>query len=110
VIDEGAIGERYRALAGNLDERRRRLWAAAEPARTDGGIAAVARASGISVVLRTIRARLLGHNLSSRPSRLFLTLAEMTAGAFDALRALVFPRGNPQAAPGTVGEETLAIL
>ena len=50
MINEQAIGERYRALAGELDERRRRLWAAAE-ARTCGygGIAAVARATGISV-------------------------------------------------------------
>ena len=49
MIEEEAIGERYRALAGDLDERRRRLWAAAE-ARSHGrgGIAAVARASGIS--------------------------------------------------------------
>ncbi|MCC6832297.1 MAG: hypothetical protein IT200_13200 [Thermoleophilia bacterium] len=29
MIDEAAIGERFRALAGELDERRRRLWAAA---------------------------------------------------------------------------------
>jgi Rhodopirellula transposase DDE domain len=57
VIDEIAIGERYRALAGDLDERRRRLWAAAE-ARSHGrgGIAAVARASGIAE--NTIRAGL----------------------------------------------------
>jgi len=57
VIDEQAIGERYRALAGDLDERRRRLWAAAE-ARSHGrgGIAAVARASGIAE--NTIRAGL----------------------------------------------------
>ncbi|MBU2600548.1 MAG: ISAzo13 family transposase [Actinobacteria bacterium] len=54
---EEAIGERYRALAGELDERRRRLWAAAE-ARSYGwgGIAAVARASGISET--TVRAGL----------------------------------------------------
>jgi len=57
VIDEDAIGERYRSLAGDLDERRRRLWAAAE-ARSHGrgGIAAVARASGIAE--NTIRAGL----------------------------------------------------
>jgi transposase len=57
VIDEAAIDERYRALAGDLDERRRRLWAAAE-ARSHGrgGIAAVARASGIAE--STIRAGL----------------------------------------------------
>ncbi|MCA1678974.1 MAG: ISAzo13 family transposase [Actinobacteria bacterium] len=49
MIDEVAIGERYRALAGEFDERRRRLWAAAE-ARSHGrgGIAAVARATGIA--------------------------------------------------------------
>jgi transposase len=49
VIDGEAIGERYRALAGELDERRRRLWAAAEArAAGYGGIAAVARATGIA--------------------------------------------------------------
>jgi hypothetical protein len=49
VIDELAIGERYRALAGEFDERRRRLWAAAE-ARSHGrgGVSAVARATGMS--------------------------------------------------------------
>ena len=48
VIDELAIGERFRALAGELNERQRRLWAAAE-ARSHGrgGIAATARATGI---------------------------------------------------------------
>lgn len=50
MIDEGAIGERFRALAGELNERQRRLWAAAE-ARSygRGGIAATARATGINV-------------------------------------------------------------
>jgi transposase len=49
VVDEAAIGERFRALAGELDERRRRLWAAAEARSAGrGGIAAVARATGIS--------------------------------------------------------------
>jgi len=49
VIDEVAIGERFRALAGEFDERRRRLWAAAE-ARSHGrgGVAAVACATGIA--------------------------------------------------------------
>jgi len=55
VIDEEAIGERYRALAGELDERRRRLWAAAE-ARSHGrgGLAAVVRATGMAE--NTVRA------------------------------------------------------
>jgi len=49
VIDEHAIGERFRALAPEFDERRRRLWAAAEARCAGyGGIAAVARATGIS--------------------------------------------------------------
>ena len=49
MADEDAIGERFRALAGELDERRRRLWAAAEARAAGwGGIAAVARATGIS--------------------------------------------------------------
>ena len=49
MIDEVAIGERFRALAGEFDERRRRLWAAAE-ARSHGrgGVAAVACATGIA--------------------------------------------------------------
>ena len=54
VIDEEAIGERFRALAGELNERQRRLWAAAEArACGRGGIAATARATGMHV--ETIR-------------------------------------------------------
>ncbi len=54
MIDEDAIGERFRALAGELNERQRRLWAAAE-ARSHGrgGIAATARATGMH--METIR-------------------------------------------------------
>ena len=49
VVDEAVIGERYRALAGEFDERRRRLWAAAEARAVGrGGIAAVTRATGIA--------------------------------------------------------------
>jgi transposase len=49
VIDERAIGERFRAIAPELSERGRRIWAASEArAAGRGGIAAVARASGIS--------------------------------------------------------------
>jgi Rhodopirellula transposase DDE domain len=49
VIDENAIRERYGLMKGLLNERSRRRWAAAE-ARSHGrgGIAAVARATGIS--------------------------------------------------------------
>jgi predicted ArsR family transcriptional regulator len=49
VIDESAIRERYGLMQGLLNERSRRRWAAAE-ARSHGrgGMAAVARATGIS--------------------------------------------------------------
>jgi hypothetical protein len=50
VVDEAAIGEKFRALAGELNERQRRLWAASEArAAGRGGIAATARATGITV-------------------------------------------------------------
>ena len=49
MIDERLIGGRFRALAPELSERGRRIWAASEArALGRGGIAAVARASGIS--------------------------------------------------------------
>jgi transposase len=57
VIDERAIGERFRAIAPELNERQRRIWAATEARSAGrGGIAAVARASGIAE--NTIRAGL----------------------------------------------------
>jgi hypothetical protein len=50
VVDEVAIGVKFRALAGELNERQRRLWAASEARSAGrGGIAATARATGISV-------------------------------------------------------------
>jgi hypothetical protein len=49
VIDEEAIQRRFQLLAGEFDERRRRLWAAAEAGAIGrGGVAAVARATGIA--------------------------------------------------------------
>ncbi|MGO9247446.1 MAG: ISAzo13 family transposase [Solirubrobacteraceae bacterium] len=51
MVDEAGIGERYRALSEQrvLDERGRRLWAAAEARSAGrGGIAAVVRATGVS--------------------------------------------------------------
>jgi hypothetical protein len=50
VVDEVAIGEKFRALAGELNERQRRLWAASEArAAGRGGIAGTARATGMAV-------------------------------------------------------------
>jgi Rhodopirellula transposase DDE domain len=49
VIDERAIGDRYRAVAGELNERQRRVWAGAEAlSHGRGGQAAVVRATGMS--------------------------------------------------------------
>jgi transposase len=60
VADEVAVGDRFRLLAGELDERALRLWAAAEAvALGRGGTAAVARATGIAVsTIRRGRAEL----------------------------------------------------
>ena len=50
VVDEVAIGEKFRALARELNERQPRLWAASEARSAGrGGVAATARATGISV-------------------------------------------------------------
>jgi hypothetical protein len=50
VADELVMGERFRALAGELKEGQRRLWAASEArAAGRGGIAATARATGMAV-------------------------------------------------------------
>jgi Rhodopirellula transposase DDE domain len=65
VVDELAIGERFRALAGELDERQRRLWAAAEARSAGrGGIAATARATGIAAdtIRKGIRELESGHS------------------------------------------------
>ena len=49
---EADIRTRYGLIASNLDERRRRLWAAAEArAAGYGGVSAVARATGLSRAL-----------------------------------------------------------
>jgi len=49
VVDVEAIGAKFRLLAGQLDERGLRLWAAAEAeSQGRGGTAAVARATGIA--------------------------------------------------------------
>ncbi len=49
MIDESKIAERFAGLGPELSERQRRLWAASEArSHKRGGIAAVARATGIS--------------------------------------------------------------
>ena len=104
MIDELAIGERYRALAGELDERRRRLWAAAEAkAAGRGGIAAVARASGMDeeTIRRGVRELESGERLEPgrvrRPGGGRKPLTQTDPTLVADLEALVDPeaRGDP---------------
>jgi predicted ArsR family transcriptional regulator len=105
VIDETPIGERYGLMEGLLNERSRRRWAAAE-ARSHGrgGIAAVARATGISegTVRRGLAELDSGEQLdvervrragAGRPG-----ILEREPGLSEALDQLIDPvtRGDPQ--------------
>src|SRR5260221_10961278 len=84
MIDETAIGERYRALAGELDERRRRLWAAA-----------AARATGMAenTIRRGLRELETGERLE--PGRVRRPRAGRTPGTTAG--------PTPRAGPGRVG-------
>jgi hypothetical protein len=106
VVDERAIGERYRLLSaqGVLDERGRRLWAAAEARSAGrGGIAAVVRATGISesTVLRGLADLDAGER--PRPGRVRrhlgrVPILEREPGLEQDLDRLVDPvtRGDPE--------------
>jgi transposase len=104
---EAAIRQRFEGLASSLDERQRRLWAAAE-AKTwgYGGVSLVSRSTGIS--RRAIHVGL--HELQGDPSAATVvnrvrrsgagpkSLTEMQPGLLAALDALVEPtsRGDPE--------------
>jgi hypothetical protein len=104
VIDERLIGERFRALAPELSERGRRVWAASEArALGRGGIAAVSRASGISpnTIRKGIREidsddRLQGGRVR-RPGGGRKSIAETDPELVEALERLVADdcRGDP---------------
>jgi Rhodopirellula transposase DDE domain len=106
VVDERAIGERYRLLnaQGVLDERTRRLWAAAEARSAGyGGLAAVVRATGIaeSTVLRGLadldsEQRPVPGKVRRHPGR--TPILEREPGLAEDLERLVDPvtRGDPE--------------
>ena len=104
VIDEAAIGERFRVLAGELNERQRRLWAAAEARSAGyGGISAVVRATGISesTVLRGLADLDSGVTLEpgkvrAHPGR--VPILEREQGLEQDLDRLIDPvtRGDPE--------------
>ena len=106
MVDERAIGERYRLLnaQGVLDERTRRLWAAAEARSAGyGGLAAVVRATGISesTVLRGLadldsEERPAPGKVRRHPGR--VPILEREPGLAEDLERLVDPvtRGDPE--------------
>jgi len=105
VIDETAIGTKFRMLAGQLDERGLRLWAAAEAtALGRGGTAAVARATGIAPsTIRRGRAELasgesLGPGRVRRPGAGRKPLTETDPTLLADLERLVDgeSRGDPE--------------
>jgi len=107
VVDERAIGERYRLLNGQgvLDERGRRLWAAAEARSAGhGGITAVVRATGISesTVLRGLKDLDSGDILEAgrvrRPGAGEVPILEREPKLWEDLDRLVDPvtRGDPE--------------
>jgi Rhodopirellula transposase DDE domain len=105
VIDESAIRQRFETLLPVLDERSRRRFAAAEAlAAGRGGIAAVARATGIapSTIGRALREVASGETLAAgrvrRPGAGGKLKIATDASLLDDLRALIEPdtRGDPQ--------------
>jgi transposase len=107
VIDEAAIAERYRLLSSKevLNERSRRLWAAAE-ARSHGfgGISAVARATGLheNTIRRGVRELESDETLLEgrvrRPGAGNKPISETHPKIEEELERLVAPetRGDPQ--------------
>jgi hypothetical protein len=105
VIDESAIRQRFETLRPVFDERSRRRFAAAEAlAAGRGGIAAVARATGIapSTIGRALREVRSGEALDAgrvrRPGAGGKLKSETDPSLIDDLRALIEPdtRGDPQ--------------
>ncbi len=105
MVDEAAIGEKFRSLAGELNERQRRLWAASEArAAGRGGVAATARATGLAI--ETIRKGIAelesGEQLDAgrvrRPGGGRKPLTDADPGLIDDLKRLVEAdtRGDPE--------------
>ena len=105
MIDEDAIRERYGLMKGLLNERSRRRWVAAE-ARSHGrgGIAAVARATGVSegTITRGLReldaAEELEPERVRRPGAGRPGILERESGLSEGLDRLIDPvtRGDPE--------------
>jgi hypothetical protein len=105
VVDEVAIGAKFRALAGELNERQRRLWAASEArAAGRGGIAGTARATGMAVdtirkgIIELEAGQSIGAGRVRRPGGGRRSLSESDPGLLVALERLVDEdrRGDPE--------------
>ena len=105
MVDERPIRERWLIVRDELDERGRRMWAAAEAcSHGRGGIAAVVRATGISeaTVRRGIAEVKSGQRAPQgrvrRPGAGRPSIAEREPGLREALLALLegATRGDPQ--------------
>ena len=103
-MDISTLRAKYASLSGDLNERRRRLWAAAEAdAAGYGGITMVVRATGISesTVLRGLRelrsGRDIGRGRVRRPGAGRKRTSEKDPTILSNLRALVEPAvaGDP---------------
>jgi transposase len=105
MVDERPIRERWLVVRDELDERARRLWAAAE-ARSHGrgGIAAVARATGISEatvrrgIVEVESGRRAPEGRVRRPGAGRPSIADREPGVVEALLALIegATRGDPE--------------
>jgi hypothetical protein len=102
------IGRKYQSLLPEMDERRRRQWAAAEARELGwGGVSLVARATGLSRPTITAGLRELDQPLPERASQAARVrrlgggrrpLVETDPGLLQALEALIEPltRGDPE--------------
>ena len=102
------IRRKYRSLKPEMDERRRRQWAAAEARDLGwGGVTAVSRATGLSRTTIRVGARELARPARQRAVEARRVrrsgggrrrLTEMDPGLLEALEALIEPttRGDPE--------------
>lgn len=102
------IGRKYRALAPELDERRRRQWAAAEASELGwGGVTAVAQATGLSRTTITAGVKELALPTQQREAEAMRVrdpgggrrpITETDPQLLAALEALIEPatRGDPE--------------
>lgn len=105
MANEDEIREKWRVLSPILDERARRLWAGSEAEHSEGGIATVERATGLSrTTIRAgrdeLRAGVDPHAVVKvrRPGAGRPTLEEVYPDLLSALDSLVDPvtRGDPE--------------